>query len=61
MVTVIKLNRLIEGKELVEIACLSSDTKPDGYANGSILIEMDTGSIFMYDEDGAEWLEVAGA
>lgn len=52
----------INGKALVEAACLSGDTKPtDGIANGSILIEMDTGSIYMFDEAGAEWLEVAGA
>ena len=50
------------GDVLIEAACLSTDSKPtDGIANGSILIEMDTGSIYMFDEAGAEWLEVAGA
>ena len=48
------------GTDLVEIACLSTDTKPtDDIANGSILIEMDTGTIFMFDADGADWVEIA--
>lgn len=47
---------------LIESACLSTDTKPtEGIANGSICIEMDTGSIFMFDKAGNEWLEVTGA
>lgn len=51
-----------DGDVLIESACLSTDTKPtDGIANGSICIEMDTGSIYMFNEAGAEWLEVAGA
>ena len=50
------------GDVLIESACLSPDTKPtDGIANGSICIEMDTGSIFMFDEAAGDWLEVAGA
>lgn len=49
-------------KNRVEGECLSTDTKPTtDIANGSILIEMDTGSIYMFDEAGADWLEVAGA
>lgn len=39
-------------------ACLSSDEKPtDGIANGSTLREMDTSKDFMFDQNGAEWLE----
>lgn len=62
MLTTIRLVRETRNKQIKEVACLSTDTKPtEGVANGSICIEMDTGSIFMYDEAGAEWLEVAGA
>lgn len=39
--------------------CLSTDTKPTGgrMANGSCLFEMDTGKIFLYDAEGAQWRE----
>ena len=42
-----------------EGACLSSDTKPTGdhIQNGSKLIEMDTGKVFMYDAQGKVWRE----
>lgn len=41
--------------------CLSTDTKPTGVGNGDVLIEMDTGKVYLYDADGAEWLEVGGS
>lgn len=42
--------------------CLSTDTKPTGWVgNGDVLIEMDTGKVFLYDAEGAEWLEVGGS
>ena len=38
--------------------CLSTDTKPtNGWANGSKLIEMDTGKLFMFDEANIQWRE----
>ena len=42
-----------------EGACLSTDTKPTGMANGSTLMEMDTGKGLMFDEQGDQWREVA--
>lgn len=38
---------------------LSTDDKPTGAAvsNGSRFVEMDTGKIYLYDVDGAQWLE----
>ena len=39
--------------------CLSSDTKPTGVANGSCLLEMDTGTLYYYDAEGEEWVEFA--
>ena len=62
MLTTIRLVRETRNKQIKEVACLSTDTKPtEGVANGSICIEMDTGKIYMFNEAGAEWLEVAGA
>ena len=48
------------GKQLVEITCLSTDTKPtENIMNGSTCIEMDTGKIYFFDEAGATWREFA--
>ena len=42
-----------------DYVCLSSDTKPtDGIVNGSFCLEMDTGDIYVYDEEGSEWNEL---
>ena len=45
----------------VEIACLSTDTKPEGnYCNGSILLEVDTGKTYFFNESGSteeKWVE----
>ena len=47
-------------KSYIEAAGLSTDTKPtEGIANGSCLIEMDTGKVFMFNETASEWVEVA--
>lgn len=37
----------------------STDTKPTGdtVGNGSAFIEMDSGKLYFYDADGAEWQE----
>ncbi len=43
-------------KNYVEGACLSSDTKPTtGVANGSLLLEMNTSTLYMFDEAGNTW------
>lgn len=48
-----------KGARLIDGACLSTDTKPTtGIANGSCLIEMDTGDRFMFDEAGSQWLNI---
>ena len=39
-----------------EGSCLSTDTKPTNVANGSILKEMDTGTVYFFDEAGQQWL-----
>ena len=46
------------GKFDREGVCLSSDTKPttdETMANGSRLIEMDSSTLYFYDEDNTEW------
>lgn len=48
------------GKYYVEGTCLSTDTKPTDVANGSKMIEMDTGKIYMFDADSASWIEFGG-
>lgn len=50
----------VTSKYLVDIACLSTDTKPtDGIVTGSIALEVDTGDIYAYDEAGEEWNKIS--
>ena len=52
---------LIEGPTYVEMAGLHDDTKPTGtaFATGSLFLEVDTGDLYAYDEDGSEWDKIA--
>ena len=44
----------------VEAAGLSTDTKPtDGIATGSLFLEVDTGDVYAFDEDGGTWGQIA--
>ena len=56
-------NRFESGKKYAEIACLSTDTKPVGnLITGSLALEVDTGDIYAYNEEGAsvsEWGKIA--
>ena len=53
-----KASRSGHAKYYREGECLSTDTKPtDGWANGSKLLEMDTGKVFMFDEANSQWRE----
>ena len=47
------------GRYYFEGQCLSTDPKPTtmDVANGSILLEMDTSKVYMYDQTNAEWRE----
>lgn len=43
----------------IQGVCLSTDTKPtQNVANGSLLLEMDTGKIYAFDADGVQWIEL---
>lgn len=38
--------------------CMKADTKPTtGVQNGDKILEMDTGKVFIFDEEGAAWYE----
>ena len=46
-----------------ELRGLSTDEKPTTFGeneigNGSVFIEIDTGSVFIYNQDSKEWNEV---
>lgn len=56
MVTYKQIQRMTSGKDQIEATCLSSDTKPtQDVANGSILMEMDTSTLYMFDEASNTW------
>lgn len=43
-----------------DYVCLSTDEKPtDGITNGSMCLEMDTGTFYAYDAAGEQWIELA--
>lgn len=60
MFTTIKAHYAGNEKSYIEAACLSSDSKPtDGIANGSMVLEMNTGKIFVFNEAGSAWVELS--
>lgn len=50
-----------EDKIYVELACLSTDTKPtDGIVTGSLALEVDTGDVYAFAEgDSPTWNKIA--
>ena len=63
MITIAKVEKLAfnqEDPQIVELRGLSTDTKPTEIGgikvgNGSIFVEIDTGNIFLYDQENEEW------
>ncbi len=57
MVTMNEMHYIDAEKIQYQGTCLSTDTKPTGgrIANGSILMEMDTGTLYLYDAENEEW------
>ena len=49
-------------KKYMEYAGNSNDTKPlsDIIATGSVFIEVDTGAVYMFDEDNNTWQGING-
>ena len=63
MVKMLKREILEDGAHYVELACLAGDDKPVNscYATGSLCLEVDTGDVYAFDEEGAagsEWLKI---
>ena len=67
MITVYRKNGLAMTEEgtlvEVEIRCNSLDTKPttineSAIVNGTSLIEIDTGKLYLFDADSSQWKEV---
>lgn len=46
------------GRYREDLIGLSSDEKPDATGNGSSFLEMDTGKVFLFDEESGAWREV---
>ena len=43
----------------IEAVCLSTDSKPTtGIQNGSMCLEMNTGKIYVFNEDASTWVEL---
>lgn len=48
----------ITGRSEKVYVCLSTDDKPTGASNGSILYEMDTKKFYMFDKANSQWREM---
>lgn len=47
-------------KVIANLYGTSEDTKPTaGYANGATFLEVDTGKIYLFNEDSSEWVEMS--
>jgi hypothetical protein len=59
MVRIIRDQVIQDGKHYIEAACLHDDSKPaTGIVTGSLCLEVDTGDIYAFDEEGASWSKV---
>ena len=58
MITISKTLKSENGIEMVEILCLSTDTKPTDYLNGSLCLEMDTGDFYYLDGEDETWKKI---
>lgn len=60
MVTITKTGRMVDGKTVCEISCLSTDAKPTaGVANGSLCLVIDTGEIHAFNGVNSSWVKIA--
>lgn len=62
MLRIVKEKMLPNGSDglipFIEGFCLSTDTnRPTSVATGSKLTEVDSGKVYLYDEDGEAWTE----
>lgn len=62
MITILKQQCVGENGGYIEAIGLSTDTKPAkigslDVTNGSAVLEMDTGDLYLYDEAGQTWIK----
>ena len=51
--------RILYGQVYNDVRCLSTDEKPtESIKNGSILVEIDTGTRYMFDAENEQWHEL---
>ena len=61
MVRILVSQTHVEGKQYIEAAGLSTDTKPNtDIITGSRYIEVNTGKEYRFDEVGGQWHEQQG-
>lgn len=54
--------RVLYGEVYNDVRCLSTDEKPtENIANGSTLVEIDTGAKYLFDAESGEWNSTDGA
>lgn len=60
MVRVTEMKFIKTGVKYYEFSGLSDDDKPTKeVATGSLFLEVDTGDVYAYDEEGKEWNKIA--
>ena len=61
MVTIMNAGIVKEGRQLLDLAGLSTDDKTkDGVLNGSSFLELDTQQVSFYDQENDAWIPVGG-
>ncbi len=61
MVRILKDQVMQGNKHYIEAAGISTDDKPLGVITGSTFLEVDTGDVYAYNEDGgtgSEWAKI---
>ena len=58
MVTITKAGKAENGRQYLELAGLSTDSKGTTLPlNGSLFHELDTKKVYAYDQENEEWIE----
>ena len=59
MIRILKEELFDPDQRLIEAVGLHDDTKPTtGIVTGSSFMEVDTGAVFLFDEESSEWKEL---
>lgn len=58
---VIERKWMESGKDYVEVAGTSTESKPtEGLVTGSLFLEVDTGTVYAFDETTETWNQIGG-